>query len=203
LSPRGPSAFTRTARNLVVADVKGDYELTPQGMMRLMPAFHVQGATGRSFATGWQRVLVEGSVALTSVAGDGLRFSGAYGATTASAPVYERFVVGGSVSPYVSDLLLGQRVVSPGLPFGVASGSRLARLRVDVPGLVSPFYEWYAVGESLNQWKRVTGIEIAGMLTPIPAIRVPGIRGAAGITYSVDAPWRQRTRAYVGFTLTP
>ncbi len=127
----------------------------------------------------------------------------ATGAVTGGAPEYERFVVGGSPSPYVEDLLLSQRLVNPALPFGAAAGSRMGRLRLQTTYFVTPFVEWIGAGDALGTYQRVQGLEVRGRLGPFPSLRVPELSVQAGVAGAPGAAWTTRTHGYFSVTLRP
>ncbi|MDX2184428.1 MAG: hypothetical protein SFW08_10660 [Gemmatimonadaceae bacterium] len=198
-----PSALvTRQARYLANVGVQSEYQWTPRGVVRITNSMAVDATAGRTGGDSWQRVVTTVGGSITPWGGIGLATEAQIGVLGGTAPIFERFVIGGSAAPYLSDAVLTQRIVSPGLPFGAATGSRLARLRVGTSGPVNLFHEWYGAGETLEQFQRLWGAEVVVRSGPIPLIRLPGTDVRLGVTRATD-PAIRRTVGYVSVVLRP
>ncbi|HKO14852.1 MAG TPA: hypothetical protein VJU87_01380, partial [Gemmatimonadaceae bacterium] len=166
------------------------------------------GRTGRAVTPErYERMLVHGAVSLGGAAPLPLDAEATYGRVSASAPVFERFAVGGPASSLVDPSLLSQRVVMPALPAGVATGERLLAYRMAAPmGAFSPFYWGASVRDGSGRfarWHRVAGLEASFQISPLFVIGTPGARARIGIARSLDAPFARRTRGYAALVLTP
>jgi hypothetical protein len=92
----------------------------------------------------------------------------------------------------------------PALPFGILRGRRYASYRVAVGDeTFSPFYWAGAAGDSLHQWLRVVGVDARAGLPPLPVVRLPSTEVRAGVGYTLDNPWRKRTRGYLSVRYRP
>jgi hypothetical protein len=198
------SGFVRGARVFGVLDVSSRYQWTPGGVVRILADQRVNIAVGSTHGVRWNRDLTELGLGVAPYDGFGLGVRGRVGSISAGAPAFEQFVFGGSPSPYVDDALLGQRVTSPGVPFALRSGSRLASLAVESSG--GPFrayYEWVAAGTVLEQFNRLVGVDITATVPPVTMLRLPAMAVRLGVTQSLDTPWRRKTLGYTVLTITP
>ncbi|MDB4948318.1 MAG: hypothetical protein JWM27_967 [Gemmatimonadetes bacterium] len=163
----------------------------------------LHGSTGSTDGQGWTRGLATLTMA---AAGGGLSFRGqaTYGQVSADAPAWERFAVGGVESSLNEGWEVSQRIAMPGLPLGSLGGSKVLVLRGSTRlGPLTP-YCWTASADGgFDRWHRVIGAE-AG--TDVPAtglLSLPAVRIRAGVAYSLDDPWRHRTRAYASVAYRP
>jgi hypothetical protein len=87
----------------------------------------------------------------------------------------------------------------PALPFGIAGGRRVLAYRGTLAlGGLEPYY-WGASfdsGDGFDAWHRVVGAEMDIALPAFPFLRTPAIDVRAGIGYSLDEPFRKKTRLY-------
>jgi len=153
----------------------------------------------RFLASAAVRVAVRGFPALDA--------SSSYGRVSTNAPSFEQFVVGGLPSNLIDASLLTQRLSVPALPTGVAGGDRVVTYRTatSLAGL-SPYFFAASAGFATNrfeEWHRVIGLELAMDQTTVPMLGLPGARLVVGVGYSIDAPVRHQTRAYLTATLRP
>ena len=133
-----------------------------------------------------------------------VRSEGTYGLVSRSATPFERFTVGGAAPAYVDDVTLTQWVAMPALPFGILRGRRYASYRVAIGDeTFSPFYWAAAAGDSLHHWLRVVGVDARVALPPLPIVRLPSAEVRAGVGYTLDDPWRKRTRGYLSVRYRP
>jgi hypothetical protein len=197
------SGFTRGARVFAFVEASAQYQWTPSGALRIAHDWRVDAASGTTNGTGWQRGLAEASVAVSSFAGTGLGVRARAGSVTGGAPAFEQFAVGGSPSPYLDAAMLSQRLVSPGVPFALRSGSRVASLAIETPGPLRLFHEWVAAGDVLERFNRLAGAEIRVAVPPATMLRLPATSVRVGVTHSLDTPWRRKTLGYTVVTITP
>ena len=161
------------------------------------------GAGGSTADSGWTRGVASASV-VAGWFGATLRLSGALGETSADAPAFERFAVGGVRVPMLDAAILGQRWSVPALPVAIAAGRRLAAWRVETSLLgATPYYEEVGAGERWRATQRVAGLEWAGDTPAIGFVALPSVRLLGGVGHSLDAPFADRTRAYLSVTFQP
>ena len=132
-----------------------------------------------------------------------LRAEGTYGIVN-DATAFERFVVGGSVPSFIDTTTVEQWAPMPALPFGALRGRRYASYKLSLRGNIFAPYLWAgAAGDSLRRWMRVLGIDGTVNVPPLPFFRAPASTAVAGIGYSIDDPWRRKTRAYLALRFRP
>ena len=195
---------TRSMRVLAFGEASGRFSWPGDGRA-LSTAVSAHISQGRTGPDGWTRSVATARVRVVA-AGFDLSASGLYGETSADAPPFERFLVGGARSPYLDGALLSQRITMPALPVGVAAGRRVATWRVSGP--VAPYVEafyWAAsTGDgTLGRWHRVAGLQGAIDVPAVPLARVIDVSFVAGVAHSIDAPFRRRTRAYAQLSYRP
>jgi hypothetical protein len=116
----------------------------------------------------------------------------------------EQFVVGGAGSPIIDPGFLAQRIALPAVPAGFVSGRAIQLFRGRLGGNAwEPYFVGVAAGESLDDVKRIAGVERTFAITSLGFARLPGIRARAGAAYSFDEPFASRARAYASLTFTP
>jgi hypothetical protein len=92
----------------------------------------------------------------------------------------------------------------PVLPYGALRGKRYASYRLSLGGdALSPYLWAGAAGDSLRRWMRVVGIDGSLAVPPLPFFRLPASAITAGVGYSIDDPWRKKTRAYFSLRYRP
>ena len=155
----------------------------------------------------WQRAI--GSATLS--VGNARRYlRGDWNRGSVSAPngssglAMEQFVVGGSADPLIDPAFLAQRIALPAVPPGLVSGARFEVFRATL-GLrgLEPYFTWAAGGESLDDFKRIAGVERTFSISSLGFARLPGVRARAGAAWSFDAPFEDRPRVYASLTYTP
>lgn len=173
----------------------------------LAGALELQGTRGRSadttnVAAPFTRGIASAMVTAGGTSG-ALRVEGSYGAVDARSP-FEQFVVGGSSPSFIDTTTVEQWIPVPALPFGTMRGRRYASYRASLRGdTFSPYFWSGAAGGSLDHWMRIVGIDGRVNVDPLPFFRTPGAIAVAGIGYSLDEPWRRRTRAYLALRFRP
>jgi hypothetical protein len=133
--------------------------------------------------------------------------SATYGATNSDAAPFEQFALGGGRSPLLDQSGMSQRISMPAIPLGTSIGSSVAAYRVAVSTQPLSWYFWSAStsasGSSFDVWHRVVGVEWNQSVGHIPLAGTPAARAQVGLGESLDAPFRQRLRAYVSLVLNP
>ena len=120
---------------------------------------------------------------------------------TADAPVYERFALGGTASPYVDPLLLQGRWDAPGQAFGAVTGTRAFRARAALGGAFVQV-DHAGVGE-IGPGRRLVGFETVIATPAVPAARFPAFRAKAGLAMPLDGPRRRDPVFFTTLVLTP
>jgi len=174
-------------------------------------ALSPQGARGTSgdsarVSLPFTRAIATASVALGTTGSDGsssLRIDGSYGVVSDAAP-FERFTVGGAAPSFIDTTTVAQWIPMPALPFGILRGRRYASYRVSLGGnALSPYLWAGAAGDSLVRWMRVIGVDGSLTLPPLPFFRLPASAVTAGVGYSIDEPWKKKTRGYISLRYRP
>jgi hypothetical protein len=178
------------------------------GRINMNAAAGLFAEMGKTGGEGWQRTI--GSAALTvgttryHVRADWLRGSVTAPTATGFGSVLEQFVVGGAGVPIIDPGFLAQRIALPAVPAGFVSGRTVQLLRGTLGGNAwEPYFVGAAAGESLDDVKRIAGVERTFAITSLGFARLPGIRARAGAAYSFDEPFASRARAYASLTFTP
>ncbi|NUQ20478.1 MAG: hypothetical protein HOQ09_05900 [Gemmatimonadaceae bacterium] len=195
-------------RPLVFASM--DARLVQRGEEQFVSESFVGRATlGRDGATAgsqsFSRVIA--TVALAAGSPESFaRIEGTAGRVAGGAP-FERFVVGGAEPSFVGPATVDQWIAMPALPYGMLRGSRFASARASLGGdVLSPYY-WIGTaadqGKSLAHWKRVVGVDGSIDVPSVPLLRLPATSATLGVGYSLDAPWRKKTRAYLALRYRP
>lgn len=164
----------------------------------------LHGSSGRTVGEEWRRAVTSATIA-TGGEGAGARATVTYGVTSRAAPAYERFLVGGVGSPLVDDALLSQRVPLGAAPIGVRSGRELYAYRLSLTGLgaFAPYYAGVSTRGGFAAAFRVVGAEASLSLGDAPIIAIPAVRALAGVGYTLDEPFRKKTRAYLSIEYEP
>ncbi len=161
---------------------------------------------GESFDTRFSRGLVSFSFSTSGVM---LPFaaSASYGRTTASAPTFEQFALGGALSPLLDQSQLGQRIAMPVLPTGISIGPSAFVYQFALNATVLSPYLWAGstapIGERFSVWHRVLGLDWNVNVPQIAAAGTPAARMRIGVGESLDEPFRRRVRAYLSLILNP
>lgn len=193
----------REARSLVFAEYGGAYGVV-HGRQYASVALSLQGSAGRTAGDEWRRALT--GATLTLGAGDlALRGDVGYGAVGRRADTFERFAVGGVRAPLVDGALLTQRVSLPAAPLGVRTGRELYSWRVALSngGVLEPYYEAYSTRGGFADAFRVVGVDASLSLGDTPILSLPAVRALAGVGYTLDEPFRKKTRGYLSIEYRP
>jgi Tol biopolymer transport system component len=162
---------------------------------------------GRSFDQTFARSTARAGV---TVYGSGiplLSASALYGAVSRGAPGFENFAIGGGLSPVLARELTTQWIAMPALPKGVATGPSVFAYKATLNASPFAWYLWSAstadLGSRFSVWHRVVGVEYIASIARIPLAGTPAARAQIGVGRSLDAPYRNKTRAYLSFILNP
>jgi hypothetical protein len=166
------------------------------------------GELGATDGESWERAISSATLSVGNASrylrGDWLRGSVSHPTTEGNGRELEQFVVGGSSNPLIDPAFLAQRISLPAVPAGMVSGRRVQLFRTAV-GLRSwePYYTWVAGGESLDDLKRIAGVERTFAISSLAFARVPAVRARAGASWSFDEPYKDRPRIYFSVTYSP
>jgi hypothetical protein len=189
-------------RALAYAEAEASW-LQARGRWRFVETVELHGAAGETGDDGWRRGILAARAAVRRK-GSAFAVEALYGATDGGPGGFETFTFGGVRSPLVPPELLSQRVELPAVPVGYASGNRAASIQLAwVAGGVTTYYRWVSAGESIDRWKRVTGIEIDSDAPAIPYLGLPGMRLIIGYGRSLDEPFEDEDRLYLAARYRP
>jgi Tol biopolymer transport system component len=194
-------------RTMAFAEARGRLNWSWRGF-NLSPQLTGQMAQGGTGGDSWRRGLVTGAISFGG-RNRSLRAEGTVGRVTEANPGefgrdFEQFAVGGAPVPFFDQAFLSQRIALPSVPVGYASGRRLAlyRLSTQLFG-VRPWAIWVAAGDSITHFQRLLGAEKELAFEGIGFARVPATRIRLGVGYSMDEPYKEKIRPYVGVTYRP
>ncbi|HWJ21956.1 MAG TPA: hypothetical protein VNS52_06355, partial [Gemmatimonadaceae bacterium] len=77
------------------------------------------------------------------------------------------------------------------------------RLMLDAHGLLSPYYAGVSTEGGFGHAFRVIGLETQSAVASTPIVRLPGLRVQTGVGYTLDEPFKRKTRAYVAVEIKP
>jgi hypothetical protein len=198
---RGP-VIGRGQRRLAFAEYNGVYVERVRRWL-FIGRLGVHGTVGSTEGTGWQRGIGSGGLEVRR-SGHGVAASFTAGRVNRSAIPYERFVAGGVEPPLFDASLLSQRLAIPALPVGIAEGRTIGSYRIELTGGVfRPYYLGVSAGETLSSWHRVIGVDARLPVVSIPFVALPSVHLTAGVAYSLDAPYRHKTRGYLSVAYRP
>ena len=189
-----------TTRRLAVIDLSTSWQRR-RDAWRASAGLAGNIAYGTSGDRAVRRYLGSARIGLSADGLFGVVASAALGDVNSSADPFEQFSLGGSPPPLIDESLLAQRLVMPVLPTGTDVGSKVFVYRVSIPlAPLSPYF-WGAsttpVDGRFENWHRVAGAEFNISVPRIPLLGTPAARGQIGIGYSLDEPYKKKTRAYV------
>lgn len=162
---------------------------------------------GRSLDQRFYRAVVSAAASSAGLAPIPFALSATYARTSADAPRFEQLAAGGNPPALLDRLLLTQRLSMPALPAGVLAGTSLFSYRGTVFTQPVNLYWWGGsaapAGSRFAQWMRVVGVERAQAIAPLPVAGLPPVRIVVGAGAALDAPFRNRLRAYASILLNP
>ncbi len=194
-----PSLAPRSDRTMGFASFATNAVFTKNPKAPLLTSLAVQYASGSTNNTDWHRVTGEAAIGIGGALG--IRARG--GETSANAPAFEQFVVGGTASPYIDAMVLTQRVEHLALPFGMRGGRRMAILSAETTGPFRLYHDWIAAGEELGAWDRVIGAEVMLQIPAQGIVRIPNGAFKAGVSHGLEGMTRNATIGYLAATFTP
>jgi hypothetical protein len=194
-------------RLLAFAEARGRLTITLGGGSLSLLATGM-GTTGQTNGESWTRTLTSGGMAIgtsrLTLRGDALLGNVTLPAEAEFGRAWEQFLVGGSAVPYFDRAYISQRIPLPGVPAGYGNGRRVGLYRASIGGLSwEPYMNWIAAGDELENWKRIVGLERSLVVPALGFARLPEIRARVGASFTLDAPYRQKGRAYVSLTYSP
>lgn len=172
---------------------------------------------GSTMSTTWSRGVATATV-LGHAFGQTLRLDGTWGVVDGNGegatgrldshgtPRFELFAVGGSAQPFTDPALLTQRIPLAAVPVGIAHGRTLQLYRAETAvGMIRPYAAWVTTGSApgMPRFKRIYGAELRTNLPSYSIARLPAVQLLAGMGYSVDEPYRRRTRLYASIVWRP
>ena len=195
------------ARRIALSgELRGRLSLT-LGPLSVSTVAGVMADVGETDREGWRREI--GNASLT-VGTPRYQLRGDWLAGSATTTTFfhsgriEQFVVGGASNPLIDQAYLSQRIPLPAVPAGFVSGPAFQLFRATLGGnLWEPYYVWINDRRSLDDFKRIVGIERTFGITSLGFARLPGLRARAGASYSFDEPFENRARVYASLTFTP
>jgi hypothetical protein len=197
-APRGES----TTRSLSFAELRHSrFHTNAERWVSYAVALH--GALGRTASDDWHRLRGSASLGI-GLLDKGIHGEVEYARTGRGGPALERIILGGAGPLLFEHALLSQRLAMPALPLGIAAGREALTYRAW--GSSGPFELYFWGGSAdpgFDDWHRVVGVETREMSAPIPFARVPELRFVTGVGYTLDAPFRHRTRGYGMLVLRP
>jgi Tol biopolymer transport system component len=172
---------------------------------------------GSTMSTTWSRGVATATV-LGHAFGQTLRLDGTWGLVDGNGagatgrldshgtPRFELFAVGGSAQPFTDPALLTQRIPLAAVPVGIVHGRTLQLYRAETAvGMIRPYATWVTTGSApgMPRFKRIYGAELRTNLPSYSIARLPAVQLLAGMGYSVDEPYRRRTRLYASIVWRP
>lgn len=195
-------------RRLASAEMHARLTL-PLGGLMAEPEGFLQLSRGTTAGNSWSRGIVRGALTVTS-SGRFLRGEALAGHVTAAGAAdfgrtYEQFLVGGNAPPFADAAVHTERIPLPGVPVGVASGERIGYARLSLGGvtLLEPSLTFISAGARREVWQRLVAVERELTLPSLGFARLPAVRARAGLSYSIDAPYERKARAYATLTYAP
>jgi len=92
----------------------------------------------------------------------------------------------------------------PVFPVGVAAGRAFGAYRVELTGgALRPYYLGVSAGEDLSDWQRAIGVDARLPVVAVPFVALPAVQLDAGVAYTLDDPFRHKTRAYLSVVYVP
>ena len=177
--------------------------LQTRGSLWASQSIAAHAALGRTAAEDWRRARAGVAIAI-GVLNRSARAELEYARTDRDAPSFERIVLGGNGPLLFDHSLLSQRMQMPALPLGIAGGTEALTYRGSISSGILELYFWGGSADrGFDAWQRVVGIETREFAPPLPFARVPELRLITGVGYTLDEPFRHRTRGYGMLVIRP
>ena len=185
------------------AELGGGYTFDTRPRQSLTLDWKAGYAAGTAEDADFARTTVDARVALRVPPG-GVALRARGGEVNADAPTGELFYVGGTASPFVDPIALGNRIEQLGLPFGILGGRRYGILTAETVGPVRVFHDWMVGGDDeLGETLRVVGAEVAFDVARLSVLRIPNANFRIGVNHSLNGPARNVTQVYSSFSVRP
>lgn len=199
----GDSAANRI---LLIEDVALS-ALQRSGTRSVSESLGIVASGGRSFDRRFARGIASAGLGVSGWLPLPLSASATYARTSDDAPLFEQLSLGGSSPALFDRLLLGQRLVMPVLPSGIAIGTSALTYRVSANINPIGVYFWSGstapAGSRFSAWHRVIGLEGSQSVAAIPVAGVPSARIVYGAGESLDEPFRRQVRGYLSIIINP
>ncbi|TVR58858.1 MAG: hypothetical protein EA422_15585, partial [Gemmatimonadales bacterium] len=194
-------AASSPRRVLAAAEASAEARLR-RGGVRLTPALDLHVAGGETDGETWSRLITRTGLLMGlgpfSVTGDAV-----YGRLDGPAG-FERFRIGGGEVGLVDSAVLSQVIPVPAAPPGLLAGERLAMGRVALGSAgPTPFFQAISLDPRRSEWWRMVGVEQRLTLPATPQLALPGLELTLGVAHTLDEPFRNRTRGWVGLNVRP
>lgn len=190
-------------RTMYFAEVGGRVTLQPQPRTSITLGLNAGAAGGSADNADFQRSTVDARFTVQAVQG-GMSLRARGGEVTETTPFSERFFIGGTASPFVDPIVLGNRIEHQGLPFGVAGGRRFGILTAETTGPIRLYHDWIVGGdEDFGETLRAVGGEFRFDIPKISVLRVPNAYLRIGLTHALNGPVRNSTQVYSSFSVRP
>jgi hypothetical protein len=200
----GP-AFDDAIRRFVFAD-GGLGAVRTVGRSAFSASMSGRASAGVTAGQSWRRADARMALA-ASRTGLRLGLDAALGTTTRGDGAglgFERFTLGGQLSPFIPQEFLTQRIVLPAVPFGVARGGRLEMYRASTTLTGWDVHMvWASLGDSGRRFQRFAMVEQELAFPAIGFAGIPSVTARFGAGYSFDEPFRKKARAYAGVIYRP
>lgn len=185
------------------AQLGGNVSVSPRARTDVSFRWQATAAAGTADDADFRRTTFDTRLAV-QVAQGGVAVRARGGEVNVGAPFSERFIVGGTASPFVDPVLLNNRVEHLGLPFGISGGRRYGILTAESTGPFRVFHDWIVGGDQdFGETLRVVGAEFALDIPRISVMRIPVANLRIGANHSLNGPVRNATQAYLSFSVTP
>ena len=117
------------------------------------------------------------------------------------------FELGGMPATILPDSVQSMRALVPALPVGTAFGDEYERQRAELVVAGLPFFFerhrlWYR-GQPRGEWLRVAGVSVDVFGRPQPLVRLPAATVRLGVARILDAPFKDKTRWWLGVVYRP
>jgi hypothetical protein len=202
VQPEGGASISQT-----LGFVGAQLDRSPsRGKWSFTQKLSLQAVAGRTGDSNWRRF--GGSLTV----GVGLKGTGVSGtwerrSVQGTPSTLDRIQLGGMPATILPESAQSMQVFVPALPIGTASGDEYEKQRAEcaVAGL-SLFLERHRLwdsGRAQGEWLRVAGFSIDVVGRPQPLVRLPAVTVRLGVARILDAPFKDKTRWWLGVVYRP
>lgn len=190
-------------RTMVFAEIGSSYVFEPQPRTSMTFRWKADAAIGQADGSDFNRRSIDTRFTVQSAQG-GMSLRARGGEVSDETPFSERFIVGGTASPFLDPVLLGNRIEHLGLPFGVAGGRRFGILTAETTGPIRLYHDWIVGGdEEFGESLRAIGGEFTMEIPKLSQVRIPTGNVRFGVTHSLNGPVANATRVYTSISVRP